>query len=143
MPVVFTTPKRMVLATEDVHNVVVLEAIDLARDDGARFRVPVGATSDLVTTPRVLWIKYPPFGVYARSGIVHDAAYRGTLLRETTEGLYLPAMLPKDECDRLFLDCMICDQVDEITRDEFYEGVSKLGWRAFREDRSAIASSPP
>ena len=79
MIVVFTTPPESLSYSWDQRHVVAAEPVELARDDGRRFRIPIGAKSDLASTPRFMWMTLPPFGTYARSARVHDAAYQGSL----------------------------------------------------------------
>jgi hypothetical protein len=133
--IAFTTPKCIKCSTADGHNVVIESPIVLRRDDGAFFQVPVGAESDGASTPRAMWPEIPPFGDHWRACVVHDSAYRGTLLRQTVDGAWVQAMLPKEECDLLLLDCMMADGVDQVKRNAIYDGVKLFAWRAFREDR--------
>lgn len=39
---------------------------------GRTFVVPVGATTDLASTPRILWNLLPPTGVYEAAAVIHD-----------------------------------------------------------------------
>lgn len=134
--VVFASNNSPLVRTNDGRNFVLQEPVIVQRDDGARFRVPVGASSDGASTPCELWPTLPPFGKYWLAAVVHDAAYRGTLERQTVKDEWLPAMLPKLECDGLFLDCMIALGVNELERETLYEGVSRFGWKAFNADRA-------
>lgn len=138
MPVVFHSRNDVLVRTADGRNFVVQEPIEVVRDDGARFQVPVGATSDGASTPAFMWPKLAPFGLWWLAAVVHDAAYRGTLLRLTTDNEWKLAMLPKDECDTLFLDCMSALGVDQKDKDALYEGVHLLGWGSFKEDRDGV-----
>jgi hypothetical protein len=134
--IAFTTPRAIKVSTEDGRDVTLLEAIEFRTDDGAHYRVPVGATSDGASTPDEIWMKLPPFGPWWRAAVVHDSAYRGTLLRELTDGSWAPAMLPKAVCDDFLLWSMMVDGVDPLDRDIIFEGVRLAGQPAFDKNRS-------
>ena len=140
MIVVFTSPREGLVRTFDHRNVVAAEPIELAAPLGNRYRVPIGAPSDLASTPSVLWgppANLPPFGTYARSARVHDAAYQGTL--EVWQGdQWVPARLTKDQCDELLLACMVADGVNEEERRRFTKGSSLAAGR-----RSGRIGRPP
>lgn len=126
--------------TSDGRNVVLQEPIDLADDHRAFYRVPEGSESDGASIPQELWSAgLAPFGDYWLAAIVHDSAYRGTLLRQLDTGEWAPAMLSKEACDTLLLDCMGALHVSQVTKEAIYEGVRFGGWRAFREDRGINA----
>jgi hypothetical protein len=134
--IVFKSRHDVLVRTTDGRNFVVAENIDLVDEKGTTYRVPVGAQSDGCSIPPELWgTKLTPFGPWWRSAVVHDAGYRNTLLRLRADGTWDNADLSKDQCDHLFLDCMLCDGVDLLIREAIYEGVHIAGWKAFREDR--------
>jgi hypothetical protein len=133
--VVFASNNSPLVRTGDGRNFELQEAVIVQRDDGARFRVPVGAFTDGASTPCELWPTLPPFGPWWLAALVHDSAYRGSLQRQLQDGGWAPAMLSKDESDFLFMDCMIALGVEEVPRGTLYDGVRLLGWRAFRENR--------
>ncbi len=133
--VVFHSRNDVLVRTSDGRNFVIQEPIEVVSEDGARYRVPAGATTDGASTPAELWITLPPFGRYWLAALVHDSAYRGTLERQRTDGSWALAKLNKDQCDTLFLDCMSALGVPIAQKELLYEGVSKLGYKAFREDR--------
>jgi hypothetical protein len=117
---------------------VIEEPIDLISDNGDFYRVPAGAESDGCSIPEALWSTgLSPFGDYWLGAVVHDAAYRNTLLKKSGAD-FIPAGLTKSECDMLFLDCMIALGVPLKTRTEIYQGVNLGGWKAFKEDRSTV-----
>jgi len=140
MIVVFTSSRMGLVRTFDHRNVVAAEPIEFTDDQGNRYRVPIGAPSDLASTPPVLWgppMNLPPFGDYARSCKVHDAGFQKTLEIWSGED-WVIADLSEDECNDLLLACMVADGVNEDKRTRIYEGVKLFGWKAFRDDRSQI-----
>lgn len=134
--IVFKSRNDILVRTRDGRNFVVQEDIDLVTDTGAHYRVPIGATTDGASTPQGIWESFPPFGQYWLAAVIHDAAYRGTLLRQMENGFWVPAMLDKDRADTLFLDCMAALGVDQLTKETLYEGVHIAGWKAFQSDRT-------
>jgi hypothetical protein len=134
--IVFHSRNDVLVRSSDGRNFVLQEPLEVVRDDGARFRVPAGATSDGASTPSEMWAILPPFGPWWLAAIVHDAAYRGTLERQMANDTWMVAMLPKEQCDLLFLDCMSALGVEQGKKEALYEGVRLGGWKAFREDRA-------
>ncbi len=108
------------------------------RTSTALYQMPAGATSDGASTPPELWLKFPPFGLYWPPAFFHDCGYRGTL-NVWNGGIWVPVLLTKDQCDRLFDGLMFASGVPDADRKVLYEGVHLLGWRAFRDDRQAAA----
>lgn len=135
--IVFTTQNEILVRTRDGRNVTLMEDVELRSDTGAVYRVPIGSESDGASTPPEIWVKLPPFGDYWLAGVVHDAAYRGTLQRQLENGYWAPAMLNKDQADLLLLDCMSALGVAQGTKEAIYDGVRLFGWKAFSEDRKA------
>lgn len=76
--------------------------------------VPKGFSTDLTSTPRVLWSIYPPFGKYQRGAIVHDYLYKNKY--------------PRKHADKIFKKIMELDNVGFLTRNIFYITVRLLGW---------------
>lgn len=135
--VVFRTRNDVLVRTSDGRNFVIQENIDIARDDGATFRVPFGATTDGASTPREMWSAIPPFGQHWLACVVHDACYRGTILRETVDGQWIPAMLSKSDSDVMLLDCLSALGVEQVLKEAIYEGVVRFAAKAFRDDRTS------
>lgn len=136
--IVFRTRNDVLVRTRDGREFTIEEPIDLASDTGARYRVPAGAVTDGASTPALLWVRLPPFGPYWLAAVIHDSAYRGTLLRQLENDQWAPAMLNKPQCDALFLDCMAALGVDFETKNELFEGVHIGGWKAFNDDRKIL-----
>ena len=121
---------------------VFVEPLEFVSETGAIYMIPAGATTDGASTPNALWPVLPPFGDYWRPAALHDAAYRGSLMRQMQNGGWAPALLTKDQADTLLLEAMMSVDVPIHIRDQIYEGVHHLGWRAFRTDNEAVLTAP-
>lgn len=126
--------------THDGRNFVLLADADYQAADGTLYRMPAGATSDGASTPPILWSKFdrdwiPPFGSYWLAAVLHDCAYRKTLLR--FDGVWINADLPKDKCDALLREAMESLGTHALTIDEIYHGVVICGLGSFEADRKA------
>jgi hypothetical protein len=137
--IVFKSPSEILVRTGDGRNVTLMEPIEFQTDKGVTYQVPIGATSDGASTPAALWPTIPPFGQYWKAAVVHDAAYRNQLQRQLESGFWVPAMLSKEDCDALFLDCMTALGVDQPLKDAIYEGVAMFGGKAFMDDRASLS----
>jgi len=76
--------------------------------------VPKGFITDLASTPRILWIIWPPFGDYINGAIVHDYLYS--------------IKSPRKEADISLRYILKQDDVGLITRWCFYIAVRLFGW---------------
>jgi hypothetical protein len=55
--------------------------------------VPIHTTTDLVSTPRLLWAIFPPHGKWAKAAIVHDYLYDKAIgTKRWADGIFLEAM---------------------------------------------------
>jgi len=120
--------------TLDGRNVKLAKPVTYTARDGRVFIIPEGTMSDGASTPSAMWSLLPPFGDYWLPAILHDAAYRNTLL-EDINGLKVTADLPKLDCDNLLKEAMEICGVDAPTIETIYEGVKFGGWRSYRDDR--------
>lgn len=84
--------------------------------------MPVGTQFDGASTPWGGWNVFPPFGPWWRAAGLHDFLYRGT-------------KLPKDACDKVFLEAMIDCEVDTARANAMYLAVLKMGAGAFNQRR--------
>ena len=129
------------VVTSDGRNFTIVEDIDYISKDGRHFVIPVGATSDGASTPAILWPEIPPFGSYWRAAVLHDAAYRNTLLliQQATDNpesiTRTIANLPKDQCDYLLKEAMELSGTHDVTCEEIFKGVEYGGLKSFEEDR--------
>ena len=130
---------RMILQAgiPDGRNVSFLEAPGFVRArDMARFRLPIGSTTDGASTPAILWPGIPPFGAHWLPAAFHDGGYRNYL--ELWNGtIWVKANLSRLECDELLYEAMGCTGVDEKIKFLIFEGVRLGGQAAFDQDRMA------
>ena len=83
---------------------------------------------------RSIWVHYPPFGPWWLAGVIHDAAYRGSL-EVLRDGSWSKALLSKDDSDNLFLEALESLGVSLTDRTLLYQGVHIGGWKAFDKNR--------
>ena len=84
------------------------------KTDDLEIIVPVGFKTDLASVPKPLKKIWKPFGKYSRSAVLHDYLYETDMDRK--------------ECDKLFKEAMISDDVNPFTIDAFYIIVRLFGW---------------
>ena len=114
-----------------------LNDLDFVTNAGVRYRVPQGSTTDGVSTPRIIrnLPGYDATGDNWLSGVLHDAAYRGTLLKQSADNTFERAMLTQAEADALILEAMTTQGVGVIRRNIIYRALRLFGFKAFNEDR--------
>jgi hypothetical protein len=126
----------MIVDTDDGRNFILMEDF-LFGWRGREFKVPKGSRTDGASTPRFTWDLLPPFGIYWKWCVCHDSAYQGTLMViDDVSGVWVTAMLSKEESDEMLSDLMEAGKVVALDADAIYEGVKWGGWKAFREDRA-------
>lgn len=86
---------------------------------GAVF-VPAGFETDYASVPRGLWNIFPKKGRYSKAAVLHDFLYRKT-------------GVPRDLCDRIFLEAMETSGVNWFTRHTIYRAVRLFGGAAYQE----------
>ena len=131
------------VASSDGQNVILLEPLIYVRKDGITIRNRAGATSDGLSTPRIVWDILPPFGKPWFSGIIHDGGYRGTLEILTPAGNWMP--LPLAYCDEAYCDSLIKEAmesqgVNALEVETIFVALKECGWRAFDEDRKKLSN---
>ena len=77
--------------------------------------VPKDFQTDFASVPRFLWPLLPPHGRVKKAAILHD-------------WLYQQSHIPREHCDRVFLEAMTADHVPPVQRWAMYEGVRLFGW---------------
>jgi hypothetical protein len=125
-------------SSNDGLNVIITAPLYFLAASGDNYMVPVGATSDGASTPHEIWPLLPPFGVYWPAAVLHDAAYRNTLMvKRANAGFsdWALAALPRDRCDDLLKEAMRDLGVSEADIVEIYEGVHLCGEDSFVGDR--------
>ena len=92
--------------------------------ESAKFRITVkkGFDFDAISIPKVFWtlVDSPFTGRAVRGATVHDA-------------LYASQILPKSECDKVFLDAMAEDGVSYVKRNAMYMAVKFGGNSAYND----------
>ena len=131
----FASRNDLLVRTSDGRNVVLQETLEFVTVAGIRYRVPAGATSDGLSTPREVWFSIPPFGPAWLAGVLHDAAYRD-VLEALREGAWVKAGLDKGRTDALLLEAMQALGVGTLEMQTIYRAVCIAGGRAFGEDRA-------
>lgn len=82
--------------------------------NGKNYYVPKGQTTDLSSTPRILWPIFPKSGKYTEAGVVHDYLYRN-------------GVLPRKESDEVYREiCKICG-VGSIRRGLMHKALRIFG----------------
>lgn len=108
--------------SDDGRNVRLLEPVTFIRKDGISITIPINATADGASTPRILWRILPPFGNYWMSAVLHDYLYR-------------MSAFDKSFCDETFMEAMLDEPVSRIKANLIYQGVRIFGGPAFKNAR--------
>jgi Protein of unknown function (DUF1353) len=126
----------LAVRTADGHNFVLLEALVYTTKDGRTIRVPIGGTSDGISTPRFIWNIISPFGPQWFPGILHDGGYRDTLEELQPDGTWEHVTLARYECDELIEEALLSHGVGEVETETIYKNLRLFGDKAFEADRA-------
>lgn len=121
------------VSSGDGHNFVLLEPLDYSAVNGTRYRAITGTSTDGLSTPRSVWNVIPPFGRGWFAGIIHDAAYRGSLV-QIIDGKEVTVALSKGDRDTLLNEALQSQGVPDGERLTIYEAVRYGGEHAFESD---------
>ena len=99
---------------------------------GCTVLVEAGFITDGASVPRILWSAIPLFGRHFNAAVIHDRLYREPDAAKK---------LPKDTCDRIFLEIMERDGVSEERRIAMYEAVRACGASSYCRGKEAAAKS--
>jgi hypothetical protein F3_01659 len=91
---------------------------------GFDIKVPAGFITDLASTPKYLWLTFPPFGRYTDAAIVHDYLYSAKCVYQN---------ITREQSDKIFLELMKSLGVPKWKRVLMYRGVRMFGWMFFRK----------
>ena len=118
----------------DGRNDVLLSELHFRDDDGTLYKVPVFAETDGGSTPRLVWAVpgFEPTGKHWFPWILHDSAYRGTLLVQRL-ALYFPADLTRYESDCLLDRALKRKGMGMIARSAVFTALRAAGWRHYRK----------
>ena len=126
--------KNFRVATQDGQNFVLLEDVFYLAKDGTLYVLPVGMTTDGASTPAMIWLNFPPFGSYWKAAVLHDAAYRDTLMVVVNDTRTY-ASVTEQLANELLLEAMELLGTHEFTRQAIYDGVCLGGRSSFEMDR--------
>jgi len=115
-------------------NDVLLSELHFRDDDGALYKVPVMAETDGGSTPRLVWAVpgFEPTGQHWFPWILHDSAYRGTLMI-SKGGQYLHANLSRLDADRLLDRALDRKGMGILARAAVFSALRAAGWRHYRK----------
>lgn len=136
--------------TWDFRNFVLKESLRYLAKDGRLYRAPEGTTTDLLSVPPPAWFEIAPFGhwdgkewIGAKSGIMHDAGYRGTLEVQTHGGNWIKAKFDQSSCDDLIAEMLESEGFDSLLKDAVFQNLRAFGGRAFAVDRAELTANKP
>ena len=86
--------------------------------------VPQGFTTDLASTPRTVWLRYPRWGKWSGAAIAHDFMYQRR-----------PYDLERRQADDIFRALMREDGVRHGDAEVIYTAVRQFGGSAWRKWR--------
>jgi hypothetical protein len=119
--------------TVDGRNIVVEELLVFQRPHevgGEIITIPVGATSDGMSTPRALWDVLPPFGETTwLPAVLHDFGYR-------------LSGRPFRECNLWIFEAMLARGASLTKARLVFNALEEFGEKAFADDRAARAVAP-
>ena len=127
--------KNLTLATVDGVNFTLVHQLSFVRLDDSILIAREGTTTDGFSAPQAVTSLIPVLGNKLYAGIMHDAAYRNTLMLKTCDGMVL-AHLSRKECDKLMLEILESLGVGFIQRNLIYHTLRLFGGGAFRKARS-------
>lgn len=128
--------------TFDGKNFILLGNLDFIASDGTHYRAIRGTSSDGPSIPQRLWSAISPVGAVWACGVLHDAAYRGTLVVVNADGTESTVTLDRAQRDGLLMDAMIAQGIGEVERQEVYQAVRLAGESSLEGDLALPLPSP-
>jgi len=127
------------VATFDGRNDTFMRPLEFTVN-GKRYRIPIGSTTDGLSSPKIFWIVLPPWGQKTWGpSTAHDAGYRGTL--EVWEnGRWRKLHSSEYWDDKLLLHLLKANGVNLFLRYTIYYVLRALGWIAFKADRKQLTA---
>lgn len=100
---------------------------------GETITVPIGATTDLASIPRLAWAVLPPDGPWTKAAVVHDYLYRtkGTCVLGLVRTRTRPLPYTRAEADKILDEAMAVVGVGPVRRSIIYAAVrfgGGVGW---------------
>ena len=92
--------------------------------------VPAGFVTDFASTPRLVWVFFPPEGQYDRAACLHDWLYRTRKVSQTDPRLYAPRTwyVTRKQADGVLWEAMQVAGCGAWTRGCIWAGVRIGGW---------------
>jgi hypothetical protein len=120
----------------DGRNDVLLSELHFRDDDSKIYKVPIGAETDGGSTPRIAWLipGFEPFGKHWLPWVLHDSAYRNTLIIVMVNGDRL-AKLTRKEADDLLDRALMSKGLDKARRILVRTALRWFGWREWNQNR--------
>ena len=119
----------------DGQNWTAAKPLEFLRTNGRTVRAAIGTTTDGPSIPLAAQPLTPKFGPIWVCGVLHDAAYRGTLEMLSQAGEWRPYTLTKEEADGLLVEAMQAQAIPKLVLDAVFEAVHLCGHGAFEQDR--------
>jgi len=118
----------------DGRNDVLLSELHFRDEDGTLYKVPALAETDGGSTPRLAWLVpgFEPTGKHWFAWILHDSAYRGTLMVQRL-ALYFKADLNRYAADCLLNRALEMKGMPAAGRAAVFTAVRAGGWRYYRK----------
>jgi hypothetical protein len=135
----YFSPLFLDVRTEDGADDELLSSTIFYSSTGQIYQCPPGSTTDGLSDPTIFQNLLPRSGIYWLSAVLHDCAYRNTLL--IFRDGWVKAELSKEDCDTLFLETLEAQGVG-LQRWTIYWGVRLFGREAFENDRKKTCSDP-
>lgn len=85
--------------------------------------VPRTFTTDFASVPRLMWVVFPPWGLYGNAAVVHDY-------------LYATQFVPRPTADAVFMEAMAVSAVPTWQKWPLFLAVRLFGFWAWRQNRS-------
>jgi hypothetical protein len=98
---------------------IVREPFSFASAEYGTITVPAGFLCDLNSIPRPFWWVSTPSD-FARTGVIHDYAYR--------------TQVPRAEADALYKEALACEGAGSFRQWTRYLTLRGFGWIAYRHD---------
>lgn len=141
----FQNTGPLLVETNDGRNFTLKEALVFEAKDGRIYRAPFGTTTDGLSTPSLTWPTIAPFGHMSadgswkgwKSGILHDALYRGFAECRTPEGNWVKLdFFDQEQCDDLIADALESEGFEPLLRTAVFDALREFGEYAFKSDRN-------
>lgn len=126
--------QTLLVRTGNGINDELMERLCFQRGDGTILSVPPGATTDGLSIPRAVQNIIPATGGDSWfAGVLHDAAYRGTMEVGDSFNGWLPAQYSREAADNLMLEALEAQGCNWVKRHTIYRALRMFGWSAYQK----------